>query len=69
VIPAIGMIIAVYAVARLLQVPIEQSREDNRQWLLWTVSLVAILAIVWFSVGILTSSSEVADMMRKPFGK
>jgi len=68
-IPAIGMIIAAYAVARLLQVPLEQSKERDNDWLLWTISLVAILVIASLSVGILVSSSEVTDTLRRTFGR
>ena len=64
-IPAIGVIIAAYTIARLLQVPLEQSKSDNREWFLWTISLLAILVIVWFSVGLLKTSSDAADILRR----
>jgi hypothetical protein len=48
-IPAIGMIIAAYTIARLLQVPLERSESKNRQWFLWTISLLAIMYITWFA--------------------
>lgn len=63
-IPAIGMIIAVYAIARLLQVPLEQSKSENREWFLWTISLLAILLIGWFSIRLWMNQSGAADMLR-----
>ena len=64
-IPAVGMIIVVYAIARLLHVPIEQSKSENREWFLWTISLLAILFIGWFAVGLCITQSEAVDILRK----
>lgn len=47
--PALATIIAVYAVARLIQVPLELDQEDETRWprmIIACVSAVAIVAIV-----------------------
>jgi hypothetical protein len=41
----IGLILVVYAVARLLQVPLETITTPKREIALWLISLPAILAL------------------------
>lgn len=49
-IPLIGLIIAVYAVARLAQIPIESMHEWDYRWVyLAIISLPTIICIVGFT--------------------
>jgi len=48
--PAIGLIVAIYAVARLLQVPIEHSQNKNKVQLLLLITFVAGGAIILFAL-------------------
>lgn len=41
----VGLIVAVYAVARLLQVPLEASTWHKREVVLWLISLGGIVGI------------------------
>ncbi len=60
------LIIVVYVIARLLQVPIEQSNSANKEWFLWTISLLAILFVVWITF---VTYREVGGLSNLPFGK
>lgn len=57
-IPIIGLLIAVYAVARLLQVPLEQSAHPRKVLLLFLISLPAIIAIAVMALGLLITSID-----------
>jgi hypothetical protein len=52
----------IYVVAPLFQLPIEQSTSANKEWFLWTISLLAILFIVW------VPSSRLARLVRSSAG-
>ena len=41
----VGLLVAVYAVARLLQVPIEHSAHHRKDIWLWVIALVGIMGI------------------------
>jgi hypothetical protein len=58
-IPAIGVLIAVYACARLLQVPLEHSPVRGKHWWLLVISVPAIGAIAVVTVGLILASVEV----------
>jgi len=53
----IGLIIAIYAVARLLQVPIEHMTSDNRRTLLWIIAVPAIGVILLLTAVLLFSGA------------
>lgn len=41
----IGLIVVVYAIARLLQIPLETPAKGSREAFIWIISILAILAI------------------------
>lgn len=51
----IGLIVAGYAVCRLLQVPLEHSQSQKKESLLWLISLLGILGICVLSLLLLAS--------------
>ena len=53
--PLIGLIVAVYAVARLLQVPLEASAFTGRVFALAIVSLVAGITIILLTFSLMMS--------------
>jgi hypothetical protein len=55
-IPLVGFIVATYAIARLIQVPIEQGTSDKKLVLLWLISISAVLAISGFTLMLGVSS-------------
>ncbi len=59
-IPLVGMIVAVYAMARLLQVPVEAVRTDTgpRIAWLWLVSVPALLIIAFLAVTLMFSGAS-----------
>lgn len=61
-IPTIGLIVAVYACARLLQVPLEHSGVNGKQWWLLVIAIPAILVIGFCTLVLLTDSSAVSRM-------
>jgi hypothetical protein len=54
-VPIIGLIIAVYARARLIQIPIEASRSEARVAALTVVSVLAGLVIAFLAMSLMTS--------------
>ena len=58
-IPNIGLMLAVYAIARLLQVPLEASPLERRWIGLLSISIPAILIIAFLALDLVLSSSNV----------
>lgn len=54
----IGLIVAVYAVARLVQVPIEHSTLSQKTGVLMVVSIFAVGAIGLLTFGLMTATFE-----------
>ncbi len=71
-IPLLGLIVAVYAVARLLQVPLESSGSCGvpfgglpvriRVWIICGVSAVAIPLLIGATIMLLVSGSQLAEI-------
>jgi hypothetical protein len=57
VIPTIGLIVAIYAVARLLQVPIEH-RDSDKRYPLRTISIIAVALIALLSLSLIFSGVD-----------
>lgn len=53
-IPILGLIVAVYAIARLLQVPLAHAPQASTAWL-WIISILAIVAIGILALVLLAS--------------
>lgn len=51
-IPTIGLIVAIYVIARLLQVPIEYHGKGGIEAVLWVISILAILVIGSMAMGL-----------------
>ena len=51
-IPTIGVIVAIYGIARLMQVPLEYGDGKNRGALMW-ISIGGILGIAFFTLALL----------------
>jgi NADH:ubiquinone oxidoreductase subunit 6 (subunit J) len=60
----VGLIVAVYAVARLLQVPIEHSTASNRQQLLWLLTVGGVLAIGLLTLMLLSAGVDPSSFPR-----
>lgn len=58
-IPTLGLIVAIYAIARLLQVPIEASTLNNRWIWLLLISVPALIAIGVLALDLLLSGSGI----------
>lgn len=58
-IPILGLIVAIYAVARLLQVPIEASHIKYAWIWLLLISVPAILGVTFLAVSLLLSGVDV----------
>jgi hypothetical protein len=57
-IPTVGLIVAIYAIARLLQVPLESSESKRRGLWLFLISAPAILAIGFLAFALLQSGTS-----------
>lgn len=62
-IPTVGLIVAIYAIARLIQVPIEASSSTNRWvWLLLialpAVAAIGLLGLELLFSGLVSTSSQ-----------
>ena len=59
-IPTIGVLVAVYAVARLIQTPLEMYQRGSSRWVVATVvSALAILAITSLTFDLISSAANV----------
>lgn len=58
-IPAVGLIVAVYAIARLLQVPIEALPIKARWLLLAIISVPAIIAIAYIAASLVLAGADI----------
>jgi hypothetical protein len=62
-IPLVGLIVATYAVARLIQVPVEAAQAwKGRMVVLWLVSIPSILVIGALAIALLFSSSPTSGL-------
>ena len=68
-IPILGLIVAVYAVARLIQVPIEASAHPRKTLLLLIVSLPAMLAIGVMALGLLITGIDTSGVINSALTK
>lgn len=57
-IPTIGLIVAIYAVARLLQVPIEHRDEETKRPHLWAITIPAVILIGLLALSLAFSGVE-----------
>jgi hypothetical protein len=57
-IPTLGFIVATYALARLLQVPIENSRSEVRWVALLVISIPSMLVISFLALDLFISGSR-----------
>lgn len=55
---ALSLIVSVYVLARLIQVPIEHGNSKDKPAYLWIISVPAIAAIAWLASLILGSSVD-----------
>lgn len=60
----VGLIVAVYAVVRLLQVPLEQSKLEKKVLLLFLLSGAGVVAIGLLTIGLLLSGADVATLTK-----
>ena len=57
-IPTVGLIVAVYAIARLIQVPLESSDVKRRARWLFAISAPAVLAIAFLAFALVQSGTS-----------
>jgi hypothetical protein len=58
----IGMIVVVYAIARLLQAPLETDVGGRREPVIWIISILAILAIAGLAFLLMMSGSSMPQL-------
>ena len=61
-IPTVGLIVAIYAIARLLQVPIESSASTSRWVWLLLITLPAIVAIGFLGVSLVVVGTDLSPL-------
>lgn len=57
-IPTLALIVAIYAIVRLLQVPIEASAMEKRAVILWILSIPAALAIGLLALDLIMTAAQ-----------
>lgn len=68
-IPTIGLMIAAYACARLLQVPVEQSQFRTKTALLWIISVPAILVVGGCALNLVLSAVTSSNQLNSILGR
>lgn len=60
----VGLIVAVYTVVRLVQIPIEHSKLEKKALLLFLLSGVGVVAIGLLTIGLLLSGADMATLTK-----
>jgi len=61
-IPMLAAIVSTYAIARLIQVPVEHMSIKSRSLILWIVSVPAIFLIGWLAKAIVIAGVDASDV-------